>query len=105
MRIGFFLLLPFFLLRFGLLARLDQKALVRAARFAPLEGRERTAYWVYQATNVGILLAVLLLPVHAAPVWLTAAGAVVYAAGLALLARAVVCFVRPDRGGMRHYGL
>lgn len=57
MRIGFFLLLPFFLLRFGLLARLNREALVRAARFAPLTGGERAAYWVYQATNVGILLA------------------------------------------------
>ena len=55
MRIGFFLLLPFFLLRFGLLARLDRKALVRVARFAPLAGGERTAYWVYQAANAGIL--------------------------------------------------
>ena len=41
MRIGLFLLLPFFLLRFGLLARLDREAIGRAARFAPLEGGER----------------------------------------------------------------
>lgn len=47
MRIGLFLLLPFFLLRFGLLARLDREAIGRAARFAPLEGGERVAYWIY----------------------------------------------------------
>ena len=105
MRIGFFLLLPFFLLRFGLLARLDQKAIVRAAHFAPLAGGERAAYWVYQAANVGILLAILLLPVHTAPIWLVAVGAVVYAAGLALLAGAVVSFARPDRDGMNRTGL
>ena len=100
MRIGLFLLLPFFLLRFGLLARLDREAIGRAARFAPLEGGERVAYWIYQTANIGILLAILLLPVHPAPVWLTAVGALVYAAGLALLAGAVVSFARPDRDGM-----
>ena len=48
---GFFLLLPFFLLRFGLLARLDRSALRRAAQFAPMYGRERAAYWVYQIST------------------------------------------------------
>ena len=41
---GFFLLIPFFLIRFALTAALSREALGRAARFAPVRGRERAAY-------------------------------------------------------------
>ena len=40
---GFLLLVPFFLIRFGLMARLDRASLARAAHFAPMRGGERAA--------------------------------------------------------------
>jgi len=36
---GFLLLIPFFLIRFGLLSFLNKQALPRAAHFAPMRGR------------------------------------------------------------------
>ena len=40
---GFLLLIPFFILRFGLLLALNPKAVPRAAYFAPMRGAERCA--------------------------------------------------------------
>lgn len=42
---GFLLSIPFFLIRFGLLALLNKKAILRAARFPPCYGKEKIAYW------------------------------------------------------------
>ena len=66
---GFVLLLPFLLIRFGLLVRLDREAVSRAAYFAPVRGGERTAYWVYQISSEGILLAPLFLKYSAMFSW------------------------------------
>ena len=48
---GAWLLLPFLLIRFGLMALLDKTALARAARFAPMEKTERPMYWLYQISR------------------------------------------------------
>ena len=53
---GFILLLPFFFIRFDVLAVLDRTSLQRAAMFAPLKGNEKTAYYIYQLTNAGVIL-------------------------------------------------
>ncbi len=42
------LLIPFWLIRFGLLSMTDKKAAQRAAHFAPMYGKEKIAYWIYQ---------------------------------------------------------
>lgn len=41
---GIFLLVPFFLIRFGLLSILNKEAVRRAAFFAPLSAGEKGAY-------------------------------------------------------------
>lgn len=92
---GLLLLLPFFLARFGLMARLDRSAVGRAAHFAPLLAGERPAYWVYQLSNGAILICLLFLRIRLAPRWLMALGAAVYLGGLALLIRSVVDFAAP----------
>lgn len=56
---GVLLFLPFLLVRFGLLAAKNRQALPRAAHFAPMQGREKIAYAVYQLATLGILLALL----------------------------------------------
>ena len=51
--IGFLLIIPVLLLRYGLLF-LDQGSMKRAAHSPPLKGRERVAYVVYLATTLAI---------------------------------------------------
>lgn len=62
---GFILLLPFFFIRFVVLAVLDRTSLQRAAMFAPLKGNEKEAYYIYQLTNAGIILYPFFLTVKA----------------------------------------
>lgn len=102
---GFWLLPPFFLLRFGLLARLNRDAVKRAARFAPPAGGEKAAYWIYQLSNAGLLICLCFLKIRLAPAWLFGAGLAVYAAGLGLLAAAAAGFASPDENGMSRRGL
>ncbi|WP_059004595.1 methyltransferase family protein [Bittarella massiliensis (ex Durand et al. 2017)] len=102
---GALLLVPFFLLRFGLLAVLDRGAVGRAAHFAPLPPGERGAYWVYQLANVGILLDILFLKVETAPPGLFWAGVALYAGGMALLAASVAAFATPAADGFCQRGV
>lgn len=60
---GFLLLLPFLLVRFLLLSALNRGAVQRAAYFAPVQGKERTAYYIYQISNIGIFLYLIFLKV------------------------------------------
>ena len=53
---GFCLLMPFLFVRFILLGVLRKEAVERAAHFAPMAGRERIAYYVYQISNIVIFL-------------------------------------------------
>lgn len=56
---GFLLLIPFFLIRFGLLSAFNKDVVKRAAHFAPLEGGERAAYWLYQVSNAAVIIVLL----------------------------------------------
>lgn len=62
---GFILLLPFFFIRFVVLAFLDRTSLQRAVMFAPLKRNEKEAYCIYQLTNAGIILYPFFLTVKA----------------------------------------
>lgn len=102
---GFLLLLPFFLIRFGLLSRLDGEAVKRAAHFAPLQGNEKPAYWLYQASNAALLLGMCFFKIKFSPLWLCVTGAAVYMAGLLLLIVSVVNFASPAENGFQQKGL
>lgn len=102
---GFLLLLPFLFIRFGLLTLLGKDAVARAAYFAPLIGKEKAAYWIYQAANAAIFLYLFFLKIKAAPAPLFYAGAAVYAAGLILLAVSIVNFAAPSESGINQNGL
>ena len=102
---GFFLLVPFLLIRFGLLSALSRDAVRRAARFPPLSGGGRAAYGVYQLSTAALLLYPLALRVHVGRSWLFLAGAAVYGAGLLLCAASMVCFAAPAEGGFCRGGL
>ncbi len=101
---AFLLMIPLFLIRFGLLGAMNKEALGRAARFAPLEGNERIAYLVYQAANIAIFLYPAFLKIRTGPplFW---AGLAVYVAGAAILAVAAAAFARPDEKGLNTSGI
>ena len=102
---GALLLLPFFLLRFGLRAYLDRAAVGSAAHFAPMWGGERAAYWVYQLSNIAILVRILFARVRTAPPLLFGGGLVLYGAGLVLLALSVAAFASPAERGVNRSGV
>lgn len=47
-----FFLIPFLLIRFPLLSHFGKSALSRAAYFAPVQGKEKVAYVIYQLSNL-----------------------------------------------------
>lgn len=102
---GFLLLLPFLLVRFGLLSILDKGAVGRAAHFAPLTRQELPAYWLYQLSNVGILLYPICLSIHFALDFIGIAGIAIYFLGLVLLCIAMVNFAAPTQGTFQQSGL
>ena len=60
---GWLLLIPFFAVRFLLPAGLNRHALQRAAYFAPMQGKERMAYYMYQISNAGLFFYLFFLNV------------------------------------------
>lgn len=105
MHMGVLLLIPFFLIRFGLLSRLNKEAVKRAAYFAPLLDGKRTAYWIYQVSSAGIIVYLLFLKVKLTPSWFFTAGLVVYLSGLVLLGVSMVNFAAPAENGINQNGL
>ena len=103
--LGAWPLLPFFLIRFGLMALLDRQAVGRAAHFAPMYGGERAAYWVYQLSNLAILLLILTSRIQTTPPIFLLGGLALFGGGLVLLALAVAAFASPAVEGVRRTGV
>lgn len=99
------LLIPFFLIRFGLLALLDKAAVRRAAYFPPPEGKEMAAYWFYQLSNAAIFICMFFLNIKTGPPGAFYAGVAVYAAGAVLLAVSIINFASPSGSGINQSGL
>lgn len=102
---GFLLLVPFFIIRFGLLSVLGRRAVQRAAHFAPMRGAEKAAYYIYQISTAGILLLPLFLEVKADFSWMFYLGLACYLSGLLLCAAAMVSFSAPDETGLNRNGM
>lgn len=101
---GFLLIIPFLLIRFGILSILDKEALKRAALFAPVIGSERVAYWFYQISNILIFVYICTLKITAASHKL-ASGIVIYGIGLFLCFWSFLNFARPTENGINLKGL
>ena len=99
------MLVPFLLIRFGLLSCLNPQAVQRAAYFAPLQGREKAAYWIYQISNTGIFLSLFFLRITADTSWQFIAGLICYILGLCLCAASIAGFAAPDREGLNTTGI
>lgn len=101
---GFFLLIPFILIRFGLLGFLNKEGLRRAAFFAPLIEKEKVAYWFYQISNILIFVYLCFLRITNDPHWLYI-GLVTYGLGVMLCFVSVINFAKPAMNGMNKQGL
>lgn len=102
---GVLLFLPFLLVRFGLLAAKNRQALPRAAHFAPMQGREKIAYAVYQLATLGILLALCASRIQSGSTGTWYGGLVLYLLGLVLCAVSVLHFAAPDQDGLNTQGI
>ena len=102
---GLWLLLPFLLIRFGLLAIFSREAVGRAAHFAPMAGGERAACWVYQLSNAALLLYLPFLRVRTEQALPLFAGLICYLAGLVLCAASIAGFAAPSGGGLCTKGI
>lgn len=101
---AFLLLLPLFLIRFGLLGLINKDALGRAAFFAPLENSEKAAYVLHQLSSVFIVLYSFFLKIQTArPLLLIALP--VYASGVCVLILSTVNFGKPKQNGINLHGL
>lgn len=101
---GFLLLIPFIIIRFGLLSALSKEGVKRAAYFAPVLGIEKAAYWFYQISNILIFVYPFFLRVTADPYWLCA-GLVIYGLGMVLCIVSIVNFSQPAENGVNLNGL
>lgn len=101
---GFLLLIPFILIRFGLLSMLSKEGLKRAAFFAPLIGSEKVAYWFYQISNILFFIYLFFLKITTDPYWLYT-GLATYGLGILLCLVAVSNFAKPAENGINLKGL
>lgn len=101
---GFFLLIPFLLIRFGLLSLLNKDGMKRAAFFAPLIGKEKIAYWFYQVSTLLIFVSLFFLNTTTDPNWLYT-GLTTYGFGVLLCLGSVLSFARPAQNGINVKGL
>ena len=102
---GFLLLIPFLLIRFGVLSHLDRAAVKRAAFFAPMAGKEIAAYWIYQLSNAAIFIVLFFLKVpidFSLQFWW---GTLFYLLGLVLCTASVIDFAAPSGEGLNQNGL
>lgn len=102
---GVLLLVPFLLIRFGLLVILNREAVKRAAYFAPMRKNERWAYWVYQISNIALFVYLCFLKIKVDFSWLFYAGAVIYLLGLVFCAATIMNFAVPSQEGLNTNGL
>jgi protein-S-isoprenylcysteine O-methyltransferase Ste14 len=101
---AFVTVIPIIIIRYALLSILNKKALTRAAYFAPLVGRERIAYWVYQVTTLFIIVDLVLLKIRVDSDWFYI-GLVIYSFGLVLYAISMADYARPKTNGINVNGL
>lgn len=102
---AFFLLIPFLLIRFLLLFLVNKEAVGRAAYFAPLVGKEQLAYYVYQISNLALLLYSFFINCRFDVAYLSYCGLSLYVLGLVLCACSIVSFAYPDDRGFNTKGL
>ena len=101
---AFVTVIPIIIIRYALLNILNKEALTRAASFAPLVGKERIAYWVYQVTTLFIMVDLILLKIRIDSDWFYI-GVVIYGFGLVLYAISMAGYAKPKANGININGI
>lgn len=101
---AFLTVIPIILIRYGLLSVINKEALKRASFFAPLIGREKVAFWIYQITTALILLYLLLLKIRTDSDWFYI-GLIIYSLGIILYAVSIINYAKPKMNGINLNGL
>lgn len=102
---GFLLLIPFLLIRFGLLGALGHGGIKRAAHFPAMSGTAKTAYWAYQVSTASIFVLLCFLSVKLDFSWQFYWGINSYLVGLVLCAISIFHFAHPSNTGLNLKGL
>lgn len=102
---GVLLLIPFFLVRFTLMSAINKKAIRRAAYFAPVRGKEKIAYYIYQTSTVVIFAYLVFLKIKVDFGGKFYVGLVCYLLGICLCAITIVNFSFPDNMGLNTNGI
>lgn len=102
---AFVLLIPFLLIRFTLLYNLDKEAIGRAAYFPPMKGMEILVYWVYQISNVSIIVYLYFLSIKIEATWICYIGLLVYILGLIFCTISIINFAKPSKSGFNGNGI
>ncbi|TCK92676.1 protein-S-isoprenylcysteine O-methyltransferase Ste14 [Natranaerovirga hydrolytica] len=101
---AFWTVIPIILIRYGLLNVVNKEALKRASFFAPLVGKEKIAFWVYQMTTAFMVIYLLVLKIKTGSEWFYI-GLIVYGLGLILYAVSIVNYAKPKMNGINLKGL
>lgn len=96
--------IPLILIRFVLLSIVDKESLKRAAFFAPLVGKEKAAYWLYQISNIMIFVYLYFLNIKTDSYWFYI-GLAIYGLGVILCIFSVLNFAKPEENGINLKGL
>ncbi|WP_305139910.1 methyltransferase family protein [Thomasclavelia cocleata] len=102
---GFYLLFPFLIVRFGLLSIINKEAIQRAGYFAPVQGQEKGAYYIYQVSNIVLFLYLFVTTIKIDFSIYFYLGFACYCLGIALLAISIACFVSPNAEGLNINGI
>ena len=102
---SFLLLIPFLLIRYGLLAILNKKSIRRAAYFPPRIKAEKSAYLIYQLTTAAIFIYLFFLKIETVPIELFYAGLTVCVLGLILFSISIADFAKPSQIGINQNGI
>ena len=101
---AFLTVIPILLIRYWLLGSINKEALKRAGFFAPLVGREKVAFFVYQMTTLLMLIFLLFIKIRPNSDWFHL-GLIVYLLGLILYAISTINYAQPKETGINLKGL
>ena len=99
-----FLVIPLFVIRFGLLSLFGKDSLKRASLFAPLVENEKIAYLFYQISNLIIIIYLFILELDTKkPIFII--GLLVYCVGILVLIISTINFALPSKTGLNTNGI
>ena len=102
--IGFLLIIPALLIRYGLPLFVDKAAMKRLAFTPPPKGNERIAFWVYIPSTFAIVIYSFFIKITVES-HIFYIGAAVYGIGILLYAVSMIHFGNPSEQGINTSGL